>query len=141
MYHTANTSSHRIPPTQRTEDILVTLTDALANNMPLGSRYHSAILRCHPTGVRHGSGRSSAQSSISTRLKLQQDLSGFLSYYGAIADGNGASWSINGGPHVGIGGSHGNYETDSSPLHGGRFSVNPQSSIVFCWRLSESIRT
>lgn len=44
------------------------------------------------------------------------DLALFLSTYGAIVDGTLTSWSIAGGPHVGIGGSHGNYETDSSPL-------------------------
>lgn len=47
-----------------------------------------------------------------------QDLAGFLAVYGAVVDGNGLGWTIEGGPHVGIGGSHGNYETDSSPLMG-----------------------
>lgn len=44
------------------------------------------------------------------------DLAAFLAIYGAILDGDGTSWSIAGASHVGIGGSHGNYETDSSPL-------------------------
>lgn len=47
---------------------------------------------------------------------MSNDLGGFLAVYGAIVDGTGTSWSIEGGPHVGIGGSHNNYETDSSPL-------------------------
>jgi len=46
----------------------------------------------------------------------RQDLATFLSTYGAIVDGTLTSWSIAGGPHVGIGGSHNNYESDSSPL-------------------------
>lgn len=45
------------------------------------------------------------------------DLATFLAVYGAVADGNLLGWSIQGGPHVGIGGSHGNYEGDSSPVH------------------------
>ena len=45
-----------------------------------------------------------------------QDLSLFLATYGAVVDGPLTSWSIAGGPHVGIGGSHNNYEGDSSPL-------------------------
>lgn len=44
------------------------------------------------------------------------DLAAFLAVYGAVADGNLLSWSIGGKPHTGIGGSHGNYESDSSPL-------------------------
>ncbi len=44
------------------------------------------------------------------------DLALFLSTYGAVVDGSLTSWSIGGKPHTGIGGSHGNYETDSSPL-------------------------
>lgn len=47
---------------------------------------------------------------------MNRDLGGFLSVYGAIVDGNGFGWSISGGPRVGIGGSHNNYEADSSPL-------------------------
>lgn len=44
------------------------------------------------------------------------DLAAFLAVYGAVVDGNLLSWSIGGKPHTGIGGSHGNYESDSSPL-------------------------
>ncbi|KAK4553340.1 hypothetical protein LTR86_009640 [Recurvomyces mirabilis] len=46
------------------------------------------------------------------------DLATFLATYGALVDGDGVSWSIAGSPHVGIGGSHGNYESDSSPIRG-----------------------
>nr|ANZ54407.1 heme-thiolate peroxidase HTP3 [Leptoxyphium fumago] len=49
---------------------------------------------------------------------MAPDLALFLATYGAIVDGNLLSWSINGGEHVGIGGSHNNYETDSSPTRG-----------------------
>jgi len=45
------------------------------------------------------------------------DLATFLAIYGAVVDGNLLGWSLQGTPHVGIGGSHGNYETDSSPIH------------------------
>ncbi|KAK5112890.1 hypothetical protein LTR85_011117 [Meristemomyces frigidus] len=44
------------------------------------------------------------------------DLGGFLAFFGAIVDGDGAGWSIDGGPHVGIGGSHNDYDSDSSPF-------------------------
>lgn len=47
---------------------------------------------------------------------MGEDLALFLATYGAIVDGDLISWSIEGGPHVGIGGSHGNYESDSSPF-------------------------
>ncbi|KAF2726154.1 hypothetical protein K431DRAFT_214138 [Polychaeton citri CBS 116435] len=47
---------------------------------------------------------------------MGQDLATFLAVYGAVIDGTGTSWSIGGVPHTGIAGSHGNYETDSSPL-------------------------
>lgn len=39
-----------------------------------------------------------------------------MAIYGAIVDGPGFGWSIEGLPHTGIAGSHGNYETDSSPI-------------------------
>lgn len=45
------------------------------------------------------------------------DLAAFLAVYGAVVDGTLTSWSIGGLPHTGIGGSHNNYETDSSPLY------------------------
>ena len=66
---------------------------------------------------------------------MAQDLSTFLAVYGAVVDGDGTSWSIEGVPHTvsfvqpfrhgfcmltranqGIAGSHNNYEADSSPL-------------------------
>nr|POF15021.1 aromatic peroxygenase [Quercus suber] len=47
---------------------------------------------------------------------MAKDLGGFLALFGAIVDGSLTSWSIQGVPHTGIGGSHGNYETDSSPF-------------------------
>ncbi|OQO08005.1 hypothetical protein B0A48_06798 [Cryoendolithus antarcticus] len=49
---------------------------------------------------------------------MSRDLSTFLAVYGAIVDGTGTGWSIRGTPHTGISGSHGNYETDSSPCRG-----------------------
>lgn len=49
---------------------------------------------------------------------MANNLGRFLSVYGALVNGDGTSWSINGGPRIGIGGSHNNYETDSSPLKG-----------------------
>lgn len=51
-----------------------------------------------------------------TGFGMAKDLGGFLALYGALVDGNLLGWSINGGPHIGIGGSHNNYEADSSPL-------------------------
>ena len=39
-----------------------------------------------------------------------------LAVYGGAFDGVAAGWSIDGEQHIGIGGSHNNYETDSSPL-------------------------
>ena len=47
---------------------------------------------------------------------MERDLGGFLAIYGAVLDGDGASWSIGGVPHTGISGSHHNYEADSSPF-------------------------
>jgi len=44
------------------------------------------------------------------------DLGGFLAFFGAIVDGDGSQWSIEGVPHTGIAGSHNDYEGDSSPL-------------------------
>jgi hypothetical protein len=45
------------------------------------------------------------------------DLATFLAVYGALLDGTLTGWSIGGVPHTGIGGRHGNYETDSSPVY------------------------
>lgn len=64
-------------------------------------------------------GRATIQQFITateTGFGMAQDLGGFLAIYGAIVDGYLTGWSINGGPHIGIGGSHNNYEGDSSPL-------------------------
>ncbi|KAF2173836.1 hypothetical protein M409DRAFT_62077 [Zasmidium cellare ATCC 36951] len=47
---------------------------------------------------------------------MAPDLAAFLAVYGAVVDGTLTQWSIAGTPHIGIGGSHGNYEADSSPL-------------------------
>ncbi|KAK3117722.1 hypothetical protein LTR53_000651 [Teratosphaeriaceae sp. CCFEE 6253] len=58
------------------------------------------------------------------------DLATFLSTYGAVVDGSGTSWSIAGGPHVGIGGSHGNYETDSSPLKGDLYQYGSNTKLI-----------
>ncbi|USW58157.1 Putative chloroperoxidase [Septoria linicola] len=64
-------------------------------------------------------GRATIQQFIdgtNAAFGMAKDLGGFLAYYGAWVDGDGASWSIGGLPHTGILGSHNNYETDSSPL-------------------------
>ena len=45
------------------------------------------------------------------------DLALVLALYGAVVDGTLTSWSVGGTRHLGIGGSHNNYETDSSPLY------------------------
>lgn len=49
---------------------------------------------------------------------MSTDLSTVLAVFGAIADGNLLGWSIGGAQHTGISGSHGNYETDGSVVHG-----------------------
>ena len=49
---------------------------------------------------------------------MGEDLSTVLAVYGGALDGSVAAWSIGGDQHVGIGGSHNNYETDSSPMRG-----------------------
>lgn len=63
------------------------------------------------------------------------DLAGFLAVYGAVADGNVASWSIGGpdprvqiplnllGEPQGISGSHNKYESDVSPTRGDLYQV------------------
>lgn len=56
------------------------------------------------------------QSATEKVFGMSPDLGAFLAVYGAVVDGTLTSWSIRGTPHIGIGGSHGNYETDSSPL-------------------------
>ncbi|KAK5675257.1 hypothetical protein LTS10_012018 [Elasticomyces elasticus] len=56
------------------------------------------------------------------------DLALFLATFGAVLDGTGVSWSIAGTPHTGIGGSHGNYETDSSPLKSDSTSMGPTAN-------------
>jgi hypothetical protein len=58
------------------------------------------------------------------------DLATFLATYGAVVDGTLTSWSINGKPHTGIGGSHGNYETDSSPLKSDLFQYGSLEKLV-----------
>lgn len=61
---------------------------------------------------------------------MGEDLATFLATYGAVVDGTGTSWSIAGGSHVGIGGSHGNYETDSSPLKGDLYQYGSNSELI-----------
>lgn len=56
------------------------------------------------------------QSATEKVFGMAPDFGAFLAIYGAVVDGTLTSWSIRGTPHVGIGGSHGNYETGSSPL-------------------------
>ena len=58
------------------------------------------------------------------------DLALFLATYGAVVDGSLLSWSINGKPHTGIGGSHGNYETDSSPLKADLYQYGSLEKLV-----------
>ncbi|KAK4896475.1 hypothetical protein LTR27_005691 [Elasticomyces elasticus] len=58
------------------------------------------------------------------------DLALFLSTLGATVDGTGVSWSIAGTPHTGIGGSHGNYETDSSPLKSDLYQYGTNGKLV-----------
>jgi len=58
------------------------------------------------------------------------DLATFLATYGAVIDGPLLSWSIGGAPHTGIGGSHGNYESDSSPLKGDLYQYGNLGKLV-----------
>lgn len=58
------------------------------------------------------------------------DLATFLATYGAVVDGDGTSWSIDGKPHTGIAGSHGNYETDSSPLKGDLYQYGDLDKLI-----------
>ena len=58
------------------------------------------------------------------------DLATFLATYGAVIDGSGTGWSIGGKPHTGIGGSHGNYETDSSPLKSDLYQYGSLGTLV-----------
>ena len=46
---------------------------------------------------------------------MASDLATFLAIYGSVVDGTLTGWSIEGVPHTGIAGSHGNYDGDSSP--------------------------
>ena len=46
---------------------------------------------------------------------MATDLATFLAVYGSVVDGTLTGWSIEGVPHTGIAGSHGNYDGDSSP--------------------------
>ena len=56
-------------------------------------------------------------TACQTVFGMGPDLATFLAVYGAIVDGTLTSWSIGGTPHIGIGGSHNNYESDSSPMY------------------------
>ncbi|KAK5164366.1 uncharacterized protein LTR77_010062 [Saxophila tyrrhenica] len=58
------------------------------------------------------------------------DLATFLATFGAVVDGNLLSWSVGGKPHTGIGGSHGNYEGDSSPLKGDLYQYGSIGKLV-----------
>ncbi len=58
------------------------------------------------------------------------DLALFLSTYGAVVDGSLLSWSIDGKSHIGIGGSHGNYETDNSPLKGDLYQYGDNGKLI-----------
>ncbi|KAL9094518.1 MAG: hypothetical protein Q9165_003077 [Trypethelium subeluteriae] len=69
-------------------------------------------------------------NATQTVFGMSPDLSLFLATYGAIADGTLTSWSIAGDPHVGIGGSHNNYEADSSPLRADLNQYGSNSRLV-----------
>lgn len=56
-------------------------------------------------------------TACQTVFGMGADLATVLAVYGAVVDGTLLSWSIGGTPHLGIGGSHNNYETDSSPIY------------------------
>lgn len=58
------------------------------------------------------------------------DLAAVLSAYGAFFDGVGTGWSIGGQQHIGIGGSRGNYETDSSPTRGNLYQYGSNTDLV-----------
>jgi hypothetical protein len=58
------------------------------------------------------------------------DLATFLATYGAVVDGSLTYWSIDGKPHTGIGGSHGNYETDSSPLKADLYQYGDLNKLI-----------
>lgn len=58
------------------------------------------------------------------------DLATVLSAYGAVLDGTGIGWSIGGQQHTGIGGSRGNYESDSSPMRGDLPQYGSNSDLV-----------
>ncbi|KAF2167249.1 hypothetical protein M409DRAFT_22676 [Zasmidium cellare ATCC 36951] len=56
-------------------------------------------------------------TATNTVYGMGLDLSVILAAYGAVFDGAlPLGWSIGGGVHTGIGGSHGHYETDNSPM-------------------------
>lgn len=61
---------------------------------------------------------------------MGQDLATLLAILGAVLDGDLTSWSIGGKPHTGIGGSHNNYETDSSPLKADLFQYGNLYKLV-----------
>ena len=58
------------------------------------------------------------------------DLATFLAVFGAVVDGNLLGWSVGGKPHTGIGGSHGNYESDSSPLKADLYQYGSNEKLV-----------
>ncbi|KAF2764567.1 hypothetical protein EJ03DRAFT_346179 [Teratosphaeria nubilosa] len=61
---------------------------------------------------------------------MGEDLAGFLAIYGALIDGDGLGWSIEGVPHTGIGGSHNNYEADSSPNRADLYQYGSNTKVV-----------
>lgn len=76
-----------------------------------------------------------------TVFGMGADLAAFLAVYGAVVDGNLLSWSIGGKPHTGIGGSHGNYETDSSPLKADLYQYGDMYKLVMSqWKEVRSRR-
>nr|POE51617.1 aromatic peroxygenase [Quercus suber] len=68
--------------------------------------------------------------ATTTVFGMGEDLATFLAVYGAIVDGDGTGWSIGGKPHTGIGGSHGNYETDSSPFKSDLYQYGSSGKLV-----------
>jgi hypothetical protein len=61
---------------------------------------------------------------------MGEDLGTILSAYGGLIDGAVVGWSIGGGIHTGIGGSHNNYESDSSPLRGDLYQYGSNTALV-----------
>ena len=84
------------------------------------SCYKEIVLTSNSNYLPHNGVATIAQfvNATVTGFGMGPDLATFLAIYGSAIDGSGTGWSIGGTPHVGIAGSHGNYEGDNSPTHG-----------------------